>query len=60
VARNDDTAAAGGCLFVVAVFGLDAGFGADVFELLAVLVAADAANVYGRVGGEDVLSDMRE
>jgi hypothetical protein len=56
VAGDDDAAAAGGRFFVVSVFGLDAGFGADVFELLAVLVAANAANVYGRVCGKDVLA----
>jgi hypothetical protein len=50
VACDDDTAAAGRSLFVVAVFGLNASFGADIFELLAILVAADAADVYGRVG----------
>ena len=51
VARDDDTTAAGGGLLIIAVFGLDAGFGADVFELLAILVAANAANVCGRVRG---------
>jgi hypothetical protein len=51
VAGDDDAAAAGRGLIVVAVFGLDAGLVADVFELLAVLVAADAANVYRRFRG---------
>jgi mRNA-degrading endonuclease toxin of MazEF toxin-antitoxin module len=55
VAGDDDAAAARGSLLVVAVLGADARFGADVLEDLAVLVLANAADVDGGVGGEDVL-----
>jgi hypothetical protein len=55
VARDDDTASAGGGLLVVAVDGLDTSLLVDVLERLAVLVLADAANVDGRLLGEDVL-----
>jgi hypothetical protein len=47
VAGDDDAAAAGRGLLVVAVLGADASFGADVLEDLAVLVFADAADVDG-------------
>ena len=55
MAGDDDAAAASGSLLVVAVLGADAGFGADVLQDLAVLVFADAADVDGGVGGEDIL-----
>lgn len=47
VACDDDTAATGRGLLIIAVLGADAGFGADVLEDLAVLVFADAADVDG-------------
>lgn len=59
VASDDDTAAAGGRLLVVQVLGLDAGVARDLLQRLAVLVLADAANVDGRVGLEDVLCTAR-
>jgi hypothetical protein len=55
VAGDDNTAATGGCLLVVEVFGLDAGVAGDLLQGLAVLVFANAANVDDRLGLEDVL-----
>ena len=55
VSGDDDTAASSRCLVVVTVFGLDTGFLADLFELSTILVTANASNVDGRVGREDVL-----
>ena len=55
VAGDDNTAASGRSLLIVAVQGLDASLLVDLFESLAVLVLADTANVDGGVLGEDVL-----
>ena len=55
VASDDDTAAACRCLLIVEVLGLDASLARDLLERLAVLVLADAANVDGRLGLENVL-----
>lgn len=55
MAGDDDTAAAGGSLLVVAVKGLYTGLLVDILKRLAVLVLANAADVDGRVFGEDVL-----
>jgi hypothetical protein len=55
VSGDNDTAAAGRRLVVVAVFGADASFGADVLEDLAVLVFADAADVDCGIRWENVL-----
>lgn len=59
VARNDDTTAASRCLLVVQVLGLDARLLGNLLQRLAVLVLADAANIYGRVGRQHVLCTSR-
>lgn len=47
VTGDDNTTATSGSLVVVAVLGLDTSLFADAFELLSILVAADAADVNG-------------
>ena len=58
VAGDDNTAATSGGLLIITVGSLDTGMGTDVLKLLAVLVAANAANVDGGIGGEDVLYQL--
>ena len=55
VAGDDDAAAAGGLVGRDEVFGADAGFFVLGAQRRGVLVGADAADVEGRVRGEDVL-----
>lgn len=55
VAGDDNTATASRSLLIVAVQRLDAGLLVDFLKCLAVLVLANAANVYSRVLREDVL-----
>ena len=56
VASDDNTAAAGGRLLVVEVLGLDTSICRDLLKSLTVLVLANAADVYDRLGLEDVRS----
>ena len=55
VAGDDDTAATGGLLVVVAVDGAETDLLVGLDQLLGVLVLANASNKDNRVGGEDVL-----
>ena len=55
VAGDDDTAATGGLLVVVAVDGAEADLLVGLDQLLGVLVLANASNKDDRVGGKDVL-----
>ena len=55
MAIDDDTAATGRLLLIIAVFDGQAGFGRALLERLGVLVLADATNVDDRVEREDVL-----
>ena len=55
VTSDDNTAATGGCLLIIAVHCLDASLLVDVLKGLAVLVLSDAADVHGGVLGKDVL-----
>jgi hypothetical protein len=59
VASDDNTAAACGRLVVVSVLGAHASVSGDLLEGFAVAVAADAADVDGGGGGEDVLQKSR-
>jgi hypothetical protein len=55
VAGDDDTAATGGLLVVVAVDGAETDLLVGLDQLLGVLVLADTSNKDNRVGGKDVL-----
>lgn len=55
VAGDDNTAATGGLLLIVAVLNAEADLLDRLLQGLGVLVLADAANVNGGVGREDVL-----
>lgn len=57
VTGDDDAAAAGGLLLIVAVLDAEADLLDSVLQGLGVLVLADAANVDGGAGREDVLRE---
>lgn len=59
VAGDDDTATARGLLLIVAVLDAEANLLDGLLQDIGVLVLADAANVDGRVGREDVLLGVR-
>lgn len=56
MASDDDATAARGLVLVNAIFRVDAGFFADVCELLAMLIFSDATNVGDGVGWENILN----
>jgi hypothetical protein len=60
VVGDDGAAAAGGVLLVHEVFGAHTLGGTGIAQLLGRGIVADAADVDGGVGWEDVLEDLLE